>query len=360
LWSADSQRPSCFFNEEHIVTEIENSEGPRTYQIGTVSSLTGIDAHTIRAWERRYGAIKPMRSESGRRLYSDETVERLQLLKGLVDCNEAISTISDLSDDQLRQRLERLAEHEEQATTRGIPAQRYPGRPSIGLCAPALEIQISASAVSLIDLEICLRQDVPQRLLDGLRQTPLEVVLLELESLTDSAPDIVEACRSTPGAPQVIVLYRFAQRGELARVARAGATIVQTPIRLESLRRIILDQAMIGRARSRRFQRSSDAVLKSSSKDSTARQPLVPPRRLDDAQLARLLEITSAIECECPNHLSSLISGLVAFETYSRECESRDAADSAQHRRLADGTAAARSRMEDLLIELCDHEGIAI
>ena len=41
----------------------QETEQERTYQIGTVSSLTGIDAHTIRAWERRYRAIEPMRSE---------------------------------------------------------------------------------------------------------------------------------------------------------------------------------------------------------------------------------------------------------------------------------------------------------
>ena len=51
----------------------EDSQGDlRSYQIGTVSSLTGIDAHTIRAWERRYGAIKPARSEAGGRLYDEK------------------------------------------------------------------------------------------------------------------------------------------------------------------------------------------------------------------------------------------------------------------------------------------------
>ena len=54
------------------------------------------------------------------------------------------------------------------------------------------------------------------------------------------------------------------------------------------------------------------------------------------------------------------VSALVAFERYSRDCESRDEADAALHARLADGTGQARAAMEDLLAELCEHEGIQI
>ena len=35
------------------------------YRIGTVSKLTGVDPHTIRAWERRYQAIVPRRTGGG-------------------------------------------------------------------------------------------------------------------------------------------------------------------------------------------------------------------------------------------------------------------------------------------------------
>jgi hypothetical protein len=84
------------------------------------------------------------------------------------------------------------------------------------------------------------------------------------------------------------------------------------------------------------------------------------PRRFDDEQLARLLEVTRALDCECPNHLSSLITGLVAFESYSRDCESRDELDAAQHWRLVGGAGEARTRMEELLVELCKHEEISV
>ena len=40
---------------------------------------TGLTADLLRAWEKRYGAVTPMRSHGGQRLYSDADVERLWL-----------------------------------------------------------------------------------------------------------------------------------------------------------------------------------------------------------------------------------------------------------------------------------------
>lgn len=335
--------------------------GPdRTYQIGTVASLTGIDAHTIRAWERRYGAIKPMRSESGRRQYSDETIGRLQLLKALVDCREAIGSIADLPDEELRRRIAKLAELEGQSSRIETESDEEGARTKLALFAPALARQIGINAVSVSDFDVCLSESDSGRFREALRHEKCDIVVLELETVGNSALSIVQECKNSPSAPQVIVLYQFAARRELARIARAGAGVVRTPIRLESLRRVILDQIMIGRARRRSTTRSSVATgvapVEANSLD--ASEPT--PRRFDDSQLARLLELTTAVDCECPNHLSSLISGLVAFEAYSRDCESRDEVDAAQHRRLAEGTGEARARMEELLVELCKHEGISV
>ncbi len=45
------------------------------YPIRTVSSLTGVNPITLRAWERRYGLIKPARSEKGHRLYTQQDID---------------------------------------------------------------------------------------------------------------------------------------------------------------------------------------------------------------------------------------------------------------------------------------------
>lgn len=53
----------------------------RHLPIGEVSRLTGVSCDLIRAWERRYGLLKPRRSTSNARLYSTEDVARLRLMR---------------------------------------------------------------------------------------------------------------------------------------------------------------------------------------------------------------------------------------------------------------------------------------
>ena len=72
------------------------------YPIRAVSKLTGISIDTLRAWERRYDAIKPGRSES-KRVYDDADVERLILLRKGVEGGHAISKLALLSNPDLEQ-----------------------------------------------------------------------------------------------------------------------------------------------------------------------------------------------------------------------------------------------------------------
>ena len=58
--------------------------GPALYPIRAVSRLTGIGIDTLRAWERRYGAVTPTRDDRGR-MYTEADVARLRLLNGAVD-----------------------------------------------------------------------------------------------------------------------------------------------------------------------------------------------------------------------------------------------------------------------------------
>lgn len=58
--------------------------------------------HLIRMWERRYEAIRPYRTETGHRLYSDDDIERLRLLRLATMEGQSIRQIAHLSADQLR------------------------------------------------------------------------------------------------------------------------------------------------------------------------------------------------------------------------------------------------------------------
>jgi DNA-binding transcriptional MerR regulator len=73
-----------------------------TYTIGILSSRTGLSQHTIRAWERRYQALSPGRSGTNRRIYLEGDIERLSLLKAMVESGHGIGQVARLPTDQLR------------------------------------------------------------------------------------------------------------------------------------------------------------------------------------------------------------------------------------------------------------------
>lgn len=71
------------------------------HPIRIVARRTGLSLHLIRMWERRYNAVTPRRTDSGRRIYSEADIERLKLLKNVVEQGEAISQVARLSNDDL-------------------------------------------------------------------------------------------------------------------------------------------------------------------------------------------------------------------------------------------------------------------
>jgi methanogenic corrinoid protein MtbC1 len=70
------------------------------YPIRTVSKLTGLSLDTLRAWERRYGAVRPSRGERGR-VYDEAAVRRLTLLRDAVARGYAIGQVAAMGDEEL-------------------------------------------------------------------------------------------------------------------------------------------------------------------------------------------------------------------------------------------------------------------
>lgn len=73
------------------------------YPIRTVTRLTGINPVTLRAWERRYGLVKPERTPKGHRLYSDDDIRTIEQIMRLLDQGVAISQAArhlDVGQDQ--------------------------------------------------------------------------------------------------------------------------------------------------------------------------------------------------------------------------------------------------------------------
>src|SRR3954452_17968164 len=82
-----------------------SSSLPR-HPIGVVARRTGLKPDLIRAWERRYGAVAPGRSDTSRRFYSDGDIERLLLLRRAVSTCRGISQVAGLSAGELEALVE--------------------------------------------------------------------------------------------------------------------------------------------------------------------------------------------------------------------------------------------------------------
>jgi DNA-binding transcriptional MerR regulator/methylmalonyl-CoA mutase cobalamin-binding subunit len=70
--------------------------------MAVVARRTGLRPDVIRAWERRHRAVEPSRSGGNRRLYSEEEVQRLLLLRQAVDAGWQISQVAPLRDEEIR------------------------------------------------------------------------------------------------------------------------------------------------------------------------------------------------------------------------------------------------------------------
>lgn len=74
---------------------------PGSYQIKVVARLTGLTPDVIRAWERRHGAIAPARTSTRTRLYSEQDIQRLLLLKDATTAGRSIGRIAALTNEEL-------------------------------------------------------------------------------------------------------------------------------------------------------------------------------------------------------------------------------------------------------------------
>ncbi|MDX2052310.1 MAG: MerR family transcriptional regulator [Polyangiaceae bacterium] len=83
-------------------------EVPR-YRIGAVARLTGLSAHQLRVWERRYGSsFSPSRSAGGGRLYAQTDVDRFRMIKQLTEMGNSIGQIAHLNREELKALLAQM------------------------------------------------------------------------------------------------------------------------------------------------------------------------------------------------------------------------------------------------------------
>lgn len=322
------------------------------YEISAVSRLTGISAHTLRVWERRYGVVEPVRSDSQRRHYDQNDIRRLTLLKTLTEHGSPISSVARLSLEELEDRVAR-------APYNAPPAAPPLARPRCRVLAIGNWVRrtVAEAAMQSPLLEVVgYLEDFPPY-----KEMPergsVDLLIVERSTLFPEELKLVREWMDRLGARRSIVIYHFAAERDLSPNDLQMITALRAPVDSNELVLACLADIEIARRaaepESKNPSTAPDQALGPDGEEA-------PPRSFSDSQLAHLSTLTSTVKCDCPQHLAVILANLNAFERYSALCESRNEEDAALHAHLYHTTAKARVSMEEALARLLKAEGIEL
>lgn len=78
------------------------------FSISQLAQFSGIKAHTIRIWEKRYNALEPNRSEGNTRYYDNSQLRRLLNISGLLKSDHKVSKLCAMPDEGLAELVKEL------------------------------------------------------------------------------------------------------------------------------------------------------------------------------------------------------------------------------------------------------------
>lgn len=314
---------------------MENAE--LGYTIGVVARRTNINPETLRVWERRYQMVVPQRNLTGRRLYSEDDILKLSLVKKLTEAGHPVSGLADLTVEALRLRLSASAPAAQAVTQLAPRICRviFSGE-SLGL-RMMREKQLSAD----INIVASIRED--EDLAAAAKVYPAEVLVTEFTTINHETLTIVRRQLAQSRCHGAVVVFSFGTRSVIGQLEQAGILCMKASLTAAELRRACLS-----------LRPAQQEPLASPA------TPTPSPRRFNAQQLAQIVSLNGSIACECPNHLAELVSSLNAFEQYSSECANRNASDRELHAHLNQSAGFARAILEDCLVKVMEIEGIKI
>ncbi len=322
-----------------------------SYKIGAVSRITGIGAETLRAWERRYNAVIPSRTDSGDRNYSREDVAKLLLLKSLVDAGISIGTIANLNTEQLKARFEADANIIDEFNRTNAKESSPNTKPShVALLGDSIPIRVLDGLPEVSGIKIVGIYDTLDDLEKNIENsTQPEVVVVERPTINQHTLAEIQKIREVSGAWHIILIYGFSSQDHIERIQSSQTTVVRSSVDVQELARLCI------------YHSGGSEKLPGLETGSTLHfEQTIPARIFSNKYLSELAKQSSTIKCECPKHVTELVRSLVAFEVYSAECENENRQDAALHSYLHATTAQARSMLEEALIHLMRVEGISV
>jgi DNA-binding transcriptional MerR regulator len=315
------------------------------HKIGAVSSLSGVPTPTLRVWEMRYETFQPQKTESKHRLYSDDDVLKATVLKRLTDQGHGISTIAQLSTTELNRLLQQQQETNQRKASADLKNQTV----SIAVIGLPLAAKIESKKFTFSFNNQAIRitdifSTVQQALAAKFQKNP-QILLIHTNSLHSGVQVDIHRLAQINNALQVIVLYNYGQEPIIESMKRCGMIVRREPIGDSDLAELIKSVLMVN-------TESSANIL--------AAGLLIPPRKYDDIELMRVANISTNVLCECPKHVSEIITQLASFEKYSHECLNNSTEDAHLHAYLSSVSGSARALFESALEMVAKHEGIKL
>lgn len=326
-------------------THASQSRSTAGHRIGAVSALSGVPVPTLRGWEIRYGTFSPRMTEGRQRLYNDDDVLRATLLRRLTEQGHSISGIANHD----AAKLSALLHHQDASQRRNAPHSAEREIPSVAVVGLALAARLASNKFRQIfsgnGLQVTdVFPDMDAALVQPLQTKP-EFLLVRTHSLHSVVQAQLHRLIDRSSVQQVIVLYHFGQEKVVESMKRAGMVVRREPVSDYELAELF---------------RASLLMDAPQAMAHTGLGATIPPRKYDDATLARMAGLSSSMLCECPRHVAEIIAQLVSFEQYSQECLNKTSEDARLHAYLHSVSGSARALFEHALQMLAEHEGLAL
>lgn len=220
-------------------------------------------------------------------------------------------------------------------------------RPTVAILDDQLPTRLDADPSELEDVDVVWTGQSLDALEAALPELRPQVLVLQLEHLGTEPVAKARRLAALARAELTLVSYAFARREVLRSLQEESLRPLRAPITASALR-----------------MQLTSVIVRSLMEDGDGRARAavgeIRPPRFSPAQLASLESLPTSVQCECPQHLSTILSSLVYFEAYCKECESRSDEDAKVHRMLYDRTARARMLLEDGLERLLEHEDVRV
>ena len=347
-------------NTEHRreASHLANSTQP-SYRSGAVARMAGMPVATLRIWQQRYQAVQPIASASGHRLYSVADIERVTVLRRLTEMGYAIGLLAPLDTRQLLEMM-----NASKLTRSAIDSDKPQKQTTISIVVvgQALARRLkrknfqtpSGLTLKWVGVFDSLAESTKAAL--GSTMPSVDLLLMHTASLQPGALQELRIAQEAWRAHSTAVVCAYSNTAARAEFIHSNTPLLQEPTDDESLSQWLTELEITSTIEDKRHTNNkldNRSVVELTEKEVSA------PKFSDDT-LTAFAGMSSTIACECPSHLAKLLMQISHFETYSSDCNNRNADDAQLHAYLQKISGVARMLFETALEHVATAEGLPL